>query len=278
MNKRISLFYSLAATVIIFGLAGCKRDLAFDSVAKGTSLPYVAESYTAESYVLGVGAGTVYTSIPDTIALLGDSVVGFEGGFGGVTGRDFIYLLKSDIKGWPDTVAAGGYSVSFEKFNTSNFKVVVSSNIVLAAPIAPPAMAGPTAIEGTYARTSNGFLIDIVKVFDGVYVIDNPGGAGVTPQPYLLYNYRDVNGADSLAFSCQANPCGGGTKLVSPTAPPGLSNAEYDASYPPSISSLSPLTLKWKIFEFGDTSPGTVHPGAALCQWGFTATRTFIKQ
>jgi hypothetical protein len=277
MNKKLKISHVLLGAMLMTVLAGCKRDLVIDSVAKGTSLPYLVESYAEAFYVAGVGSGTVYSSIPDTIALVGDSVVGFEGGFGGASGKEFIYILKSDITGWPDTVAAGGYALNFQKFNLSNFKIAVSSSAVLAAPIAAPAQAGPTDLEGTYRRTSNGVLIDIVKVFPGVYVIANPGGAGVPPQPYLLYNYDDGTGGDKLSFECQTNPCGGGTKLVAPGAPAGLTVGEYDATYPPAIISHSPITFQWKIFEFGGTDASEVHPGSAQCQWGL-AVRTFEKQ
>ena len=161
-----------------------------------------------------------------------------------------------------------------EDINKSNYKVALSSNIVIAGAISNP---GPTAMEGTYKRTSNGVLIEIKKVFDGVYVIDNPGGAGVPPFPYLLYNHRNSSGGDSLAFPIQTNPCGGGLQLVGPSAALSLSSAEYTASYPPAITATSPLTFSWKVLEFPEARPGSVNPGAAACQWG-TGVRTFEKQ
>ncbi len=275
-NKKNNIYIALIAMVII-GAVGCKKTLENNSTAKPTSIPYIVESYMEAFYASGVGAGQVFSSIPDTLALIGDSLVGFEGGFGGVTGQDFKYVLKSDITDWPDTTSAGGYAINVEQFNSGNFKVDVGTSVVLAAPIAAPAAPGPTAFEGTYRRTSNGVLIDIVKVFDGVYVIGVPGGAAVDPYPYLLYNYRSSTGSDSLAFPAQSNPCGGGLKLVNNLAPLGLSIAEYDATWPPAITSMSPLTVSWRIFEFTDTDPSNVHGGIALCQWG-TAARTFVKQ
>lgn len=178
------------------------------------------------------------------------------------------------VGGWPDTTVSGGSSISFSKVNKLGYKANESLNIVLAEPIANP---GPTDISGTYIRPSNGITFDITKVFDGVYVIDNPGGGAVAPNPYLLYNYKSSTGVDSLAFPTQTNPCGGGLKLVSPSAPLSLTSQEYDQSYPPAIIATNPLTLSWIVLEFPDTSPGSANPGSALCQWG-TSARTFEKQ
>jgi hypothetical protein len=132
-------------------------------------------------------------------------------------------------------------------------------------------------MEGIYKRTANGVLIELKKVFDGVYVIDNPGGAGVAPFPYLFYNYKNSSGGDSIAFPNQPNPCHGGLQLVAPGAPLSLRSSEYSALYPPAITATSPLTVSWKVLEFPSASPSSANPGAALCQWG-TGVRTFEKQ
>jgi len=275
-NKRNNIYTALIAMVII-GAVGCKKELKNNSTAKPTSIPYIVESYMEPFYASGVGAGQVFTSIPDTLALIGDSLVGFEGGFGGVTGQDFLYVLKSDITSWPDTTAAGGYALNVEKFNAGNFKVDVGTSIVLASPVEAPLTPGPTDLSGTYLRAVTGITFDIAKIFDGVYVIGNPGGGAVDAYPYLLYNYSSVSGTDSLSFPAQDNPCHGGLKLVNAAAPMGLSIADYDNLWPPAISNLSPVTLSWRIYEFTDTDPGNVHGGAALCQWG-TGVRTLVKQ
>ena len=132
-------------------------------------------------------------------------------------------------------------------------------------------------MEGTYKRTANGVLIELKKVFDGVYVIDNPGGAAVAPFPYLFYNYKNALGGDSLAFPIQSNPCAGGLQLVAPGAPLSLTSAEYSAQHPPAITATSPLTVSWKVFEFPAARASSGHTGVALCQWG-TGVRTFEKQ
>jgi hypothetical protein len=270
INRLLFLF---AITGLLF--ASCQKEHKVDSTVVTTSLPFISEVRAEPSYVFGVGSGQILASIPDIIAVAVDSVVGFEGGFGGKTGKDTIYIRKADMKGtWPDTTASGGFSIDFEKFNLAGYKAHNPINIVLAAPIDNP---GPTDFSGTYLRPSNGVTFDIVKVFPGVYVIDNPGGAGVPPTPYLLYNYKNSANKDSLAFPTQPNPCGGGLKLVSSTAPLGLTSAAYDASHPPTIVSLAPVTVAWRVLEFPDTAPGTANPGAALCQWG-TGVRTFVKQ
>lgn len=274
MKNRILLFFSLLAGCSLLIVACTKRG-EDDSIIVETSIPYIAIQYLQDAYVYGLGVSTLYTDVPDIVAVAVDSVVGFEGGYGGKTGSDSINITKADILGWPDTTGIGGYSISFEKFNRANYKATLGANIVIAGAIANP---GPTALEGTYARTANGVLIDLTKVFDGVYVIENPGGAGVPPFPYLFYNYMSSTGVDSLSFPIQTNPCGGGLQLVDPAAPTALPSSTYTAQYNPKIISYTPITLSWKIFEFPSASTSSTHPDGALCQWGHTAVRTFEKQ
>jgi len=274
MKNKILLITSLFFTGCFLLFVACNKLPESDSVPRLTSIPYIAIQYIDDAYVYGLGNSHAYTDVPDVVAIAVDSVVGFEGGYGGKTGADSVKILKGDILGWPDTTKVGGYSITFEKFNKSNYKATIGSNIVIAGAIPNP---GPTAMEGTYKRTSNGVLIELKKVFDGVYVIDNPGGAGVPPFPYLFYNYKNTSGGDSLAFPIQPNPCHGGLQLVDPAAPNALASSEYSAKYPPKITATAPLTLSWKIFEFSSASKSAVHPGAALCQWGL-GVRTFEKQ
>ena len=259
-------------------IAGCtKIEDPAPSTPGTVSLPEVVEQYANGSYGFGLGSGKIYQTIPDTIALVVDTAVGFTGGFGGKTGHDFAYLLKSDVKGgWPDTTQLGGASLIFEKYNTNNYKVQVIVNIVVAEPIKSPQKPGPTSLEGSYKRSSNGFIIKIVKIFDGVYLIDNLGGAGVAPYPFVLKNFTNTSGKDSLSFEIQPNSCGGGAQLIDPTSGPGLTATEYAKTYPPSIVSLAPVTFKWIVMEFPDATPESVG-AAGLCQWG-GAVRTFVKQ
>ena len=273
MKNKILILSSILAACILM-VAACKKIEDADSTVISTSIPFLYEVNINDAYVYGQGQTHIYTDLPEVIAIAVDTIVGFEGGYGGHTGADTVKILKSDITGWPDTSGIGGKSITFVKFNKANYKVALSSNIVIAGAISNP---GPTAMEGTYKRTSNGVLIEIKKVFDGVYAIDNPGGAGVPPFPYLLYNHRNSSGSDSLAFPIQTNPCGGGLQLVGPSAALSLSSAEYTASYPPAITATSPLTFSWKVLEFPEARPGSVNPGAAACQWG-TGVRTFEKQ
>lgn len=253
--------------------AGCIKIEDADSTVTTTSVPFVYVQNVNDAYVYGEGNSSIYSDFPDVIAIFVDTAVGFEGGYGGHTGMDTLKVLKSDID-WPDTLSVGGKSITFEKFNKAGYKVAITTNIVIAGAIANP---GPTAMEGTYKRTSNGVLIELKKVFNGVYVIDNPGGAGVAPFPYLFYNYRSVSGGDSLAFPIQPNPCHGGLQLVGPSAPLSLTSADYSTQYPPAITATSPLTFSWKVLEFPSARSTSANPGAALCQWG-TGVRTFEKQ
>jgi hypothetical protein len=265
--------FIIAASLLLF--TGCNKGDIIPSTANPVSIGEIVTLYASPSYVIAVGSGKVFKTVPDTIAKVVDSVYGFEGGFGGKTGKDTIYLKKSDLGGgWPDTTKAGGYSLEFQKFNTFGYRTHHNVNIVLAGQISNP---GPTDISGTYKRTANNYVITIDKIFNGVYLITNPGGGAVAAQPYLLYNYKNVSGNDSLAFPIQTSTCGNGLKLVSTTAPDGLTAQQYDKSHPPAITSTSPVTLSWRVLEFPGVSSGSTHPGFALCAWG-TGVRTFIKQ
>lgn len=275
MKNKILILSSVLLACILLTVAACKKIEDADSTVVSTSIPFIYEQNVNDAYVYGEGQTHIYTDIPDVVAIAVDTVVGFEGGYGGITGMDTVKILKSDNLGFPDTVALGGKSITFEKFNKAGYKVAITTNIVIAGAIANP---GPTAMEGTYKRTSNGVLIELKKVFNGVYVIDNPGGAGVAPFPYLFYNYRNSSGGDSLAFPIQPNPCHGGLQLVGPSAPLSLTSAEYSTQYPPVIlAGVTPLTVSWKVLEFPSARSSSANPGAALCQWG-TGVRTFEKQ
>jgi hypothetical protein len=272
-NKYLNIIFLLSA--LLFVATSCDDTEEVKSTPKATSIPFIAESFIEPAYVYGFGQTNIYNDIPDVVAIAVDSVVGFVGGYGGKTGMDSIKVLKSDIISWPDTVAVGGYSLTFQKFNKAEYKATLGTNIVIAGSIPNP---GPTDLAGTYKRTSNGFLIEIKKVFPGVYVIDNPGGAGVLPFPYLLYNYDDGSGGDKLVFPIQPDPCPpSGLQLVGPTAPNGLSSADYSTNFPPIIAARTPLTLQWRVYEFPQANPNSTHTGEALCQWGL-GIRTFEKQ
>jgi hypothetical protein len=275
MQKNI-IFSSLLLMALTLGFTACERyDVGGDSKVQDVILPYIHEGLLQPAYVYGVGQSSIITDIPDVVAIAVDTVFGFDGGYGGKTGADTFKIKKADILSWPDTTGIGGYSLKWEKFNKGGYKVGYGTAIVIAGQIANP---GTTALEGNYKRTSNGYVITIKKVFPGVYVIDNPGGAGVTPFPYLLYNYKNGGGQDSLAFPIQSNECGGGTQLVGPASMPGLKASEYSATLPPVISATTPLTFKWKVYTYGSASPNAVAPAGALCTWGNTAVRTFEKQ
>jgi len=274
MKNKILLLSSVLAGCILLVVA-CKKIEDADSLAFGFSQPFLYELNVAPAYVYGAGNTHLYSDLPGVLAVVVDTVSGFEGGYGGHTGSDTLKILKSDILEWPDTSAIGGKVISVTKSNRAGYPITVGANAVIAASINNP---GPTALEGSYVRTANGFAIEIQKVFNGVYVIVNPGGAGtVAPFPYLLYNYKSASGGDSLAFPIQTNPCGGGLQLASPAAPFSLTSAEYTAQYPPAITATSPLTFSWRVLEFSTATPSARNNGSSQCQWG-TAVRTFEKQ
>lgn len=276
MKNIILSFSSLLLGSVLF-LAACDHTDEKDSKSQVVSQPQIAYKNASDAYVYGVGNTHIYSDLPDVIAVAVDTVYGFDGGYGGKTGADSVKINKTEIADWPDTNSVGAISIVLYKYNKGNYRVSTGTNIVIAGQNPNP---GPTAMEGIYKRSSNGFAVEIKKVFDGVYVIDNPGGAAVAPFPYLLYNYKSSSGTDSLSFPNQANECGGGTQLVAPTAPAGLKASEYLKNYPPQISSLAPVTFKWKVFTYSTAKASATQPGdgVALCTWGSTAVRTFVKQ
>ncbi len=272
MKNKILFLASILVGCGLFFVA-CKKDEVNDSVPHTTSQPYIVEQFTNEIYPYGLGNVTIQDDIPDIVAIVVDSVYGFEGGYGGKTGADTAQLKKTDLLGsWPTITKTGSYSVSFAKFNKGGYRIIISPSIVVVKNDNP----GPTALEGSYLRTATGVIVEIKKAVDGVYVLDNPGGANTVPVLYVLYNYMSSTGTDSLAFPIQLNSaCGTGLQLVGATASPGSTSSTYSSSYPPQIVSYAPITLQWRIFTFDGTSPSSAT--TAVCQWG-EAVRTLIKQ
>lgn len=279
MKNKFFLFSSILVACLLV-IAACTKTEDADSVPHQTSRPFVAVNNLDEVYIYLEGQTSIYSDIPDIVAVVVDTVYGFEGGYGGKTGKDSLNILKSDVLGFDDadTVSVGGTGYYFQKYSKGNYRITIPATVIILDPASSNSNPGPTNLEGIYRRTSNGYLLKIREIGPGFYLLGNPGGAAsVTNKPYFLYNSKDINGGDSLSFAIQPDLCDGGLQLVSPTAPNGLSSAEYSASHPPKIAATSPLTLQWKVFEFPTADPSAVHPGAALCTWGL-GVRTFEKQ
>jgi len=274
MKSKILYFASFCAGCLLL-VQACSKTEDPDSVAKPTSLPFIAYTFLEDVYIYGQGNTHIYTDLPNVIGVAVDSVLGFAGGYGGKTGQDSIKIYKSELS-FGDTVSVGGSGFFVYKYNKGNFRVNLGSNMVIASANNNP---GPTALEGIYKRnTAAGYLLSVGKVSNGIYLITNPGGAAsVGPVPYLLYNFKSSSGSDSLSFACQTDGCGGGLQLGAPGCPLGLTSAEYTTQYPPAIATYTPLTLKWVVLEFPSTKPNAVNYGVGTCAWG-TSTRTFEKQ
>ncbi len=271
MKNKILLFSSLLVSCVLLVVA-CVKTEDDDSQVKPTSVPYIAVSYLG-TYIYAQGNTTIYSDIPDVVAIAVDSVYGFEGGYGGKTGMDSIRILKSDILGFGDTTSIGASNFSFQKYSKGNFRTTLGADIIIAGANNNP---GPTPLEGAYLREANGYILELTRVVNGVYLLDSPGGAAtVPPVPYLLYNYASSTGMDSLSFPNQVNHCGTGLQLVSPSAPEGLTSAVYTADYPPAIVSTAPLTLSWKVLIFPSTLASATNGGS--CNWG-PGVRDFVKQ
>lgn len=274
MKNKILFPASVLAGFVLL-IVACQVEEVNDSTPQLVSQPYVVEQYVEDLYAYGLGNVNIQNDVPDVVAIAVDSVFGFEGGYGGKTGADTVQIKKSDILGgWPTITDLGSYGITFEKFNKGNYRVLLSTTVVVVTNNNP----GPTDLSGTYLRAATGFLQDFKKAADGVFVLTNPGGASSIPsKPYLLFNYKNSSGGDSLSFANQGDVCGsGGIQLVSASAPTGLTSSTYSQAYPPEITSTSPLTLAWRIYEFPSTSASATQRDPA-CAWG-TAVRTWVKQ
>lgn len=277
MKNKILFFTSLLAGCIIFAVA-CNKTEESDSVAKQASIPFVATNNLEDVYIYVKGNTSIYSDIPDVVAVVVDTVSGFEGGYGGKTGMDSLKILRSDVLGFGDTTIVGGSSYSFQKYSKGNYRVTITATVLVLDPSSANPNPGPTNLEGDYLRAATGMVQRIKEISPGFYLIGNPGGAPtVANKPYFLYNSKDIAGNDSLSFAIQTDLCDGALQLVAPGAPSGLSSADYSASWPPIIASLSPITLQWRVYEFHSADPSEVHGGAALCNWGL-GIRTFVKQ
>ncbi|MEI6410757.1 MAG: hypothetical protein WCR52_15315 [Bacteroidota bacterium] len=274
MKSKILYFASLCVGCILL-VQACSKTEDPDSVAKLASVPYIAYSYLDDVYIYGQGNTHLYSDLPDVIGVAVDSILGFEGGYGGKTGKDSIKIHKNELV-FVDTISAGASGFSVYKSNKGSYRVSLGSSVVIAKANTNP---GPTALEGIYKRNNTaGYLLTVGKIGTGIYLITNPGGAAsVGPVPYLLYNFKSSVGTDSLSFACQTDGCGGGLQLGAPGCPLGLTSAEYTAQYPPAITSYTPVTFKWVVLEFPSTKPTAVNYGVGTCAWG-TSTRTFEKQ
>jgi len=166
-NKTLIPSVFLAGCFLL--IMACHKIEDKDSTVIATSIPFIVDQNIEDAYVYREGQTSIYSDIPDVVAIFVDSIVGFEGGYGGKTGSDTIKILKSDITGWPDTVTLGGKSITFEKFNKANYKATITSNIVIAGAIPNP---GPTAMEGFYLRAATGVTIELKKVFNGVWCLE----------------------------------------------------------------------------------------------------------
>jgi len=271
MKNKNNLF---ALTILIVAIiAGCKKDFELSKI-QDVNIPMV-ESYMEPTYIYSLSSSgqSVFELIPDTLALLIDDVYGFENGFGGITGRDSLYLTKGMLM-WPDTTSSGANTIAVSAINLGGYKVTADAALIIVSDLEHP---GPTDISGSFERTINSYVIHIEKLAAGVFLIDNVGGAAADGTSYLLYNYESSSGLDSLVFPIQEMSCGAGLKLVSPSASGDGTANSYNA-FPPEIISDFPLTFSWKVYEFPSTEGTAVHPeGGAYCAWGDGA-RIFVKQ
>lgn len=276
---RISILFYRYSFVFFCAVLSCTKAPFEDSINIIYPYPYPAEIYTTTKFIYTPGLVTVWEDLPDTLAKLTDDFVGFQNGWGGTHSRDSIYLTKNDLIGTlPQFNLVGDYILQFSKSNFAGYTYILEIQVTVIGSNLNP---GPTDLEGNYKRTSNGHIIPIQKIYDGVYLIENLGGnAAVPAYPYLLYNYKSSTMVDSIVFPIQFNECGGGTQLVGPAATPGYPALFYANALPPiiEINTTAPVVFKWKIYSYETVNLNAIAPTSAICTWGNAATRVFEKQ
>ena len=115
MKSKILYFASFCAGCLLL-VQACSKTEDPDSVAKPTSLPFIAYTFLEDVYIYGQGNTHIYTDLPNVIGVAVDSVLGFAGGYGGKTGQDSIKIYKSELS-FGDTVSVGGSGFFVYKYN-----------------------------------------------------------------------------------------------------------------------------------------------------------------
>jgi Domain of unknown function (DUF5011) len=153
-----------------------------------------------------------------TITLKGSPLVFVQKGGtyvdSGAVLTDDISGLKSDITpdfNKVDVDKEGWYEVNYKAANSNGFTANVSRFVLVKDYTPSPSLSGNVDLKGTYARTSNGILVNMTKAADGLYLNDNIAGSSLVFPAYIvlvndstidvpLQKYNLVTGKDEIDF------------------------------------------------------------------------------
>ncbi len=157
--------------------------------------------------------------------------------------------LTDDITGAVSDVAAtannvdpstpGIYSIDYEAANANGFKTLVSRIVLVLDYTAPTGVGLDTSdISGDYLRVATGAPLRVIKIEDGLYIIDRVGGSSAVPAYFTTPTPTTIDAPEQTIF-------GDAFDITSET-----------------LDINDPITIKWKV----------VNPGFG------TSLRIFVKQ
>jgi hypothetical protein len=157
-----------AALIFLLGvmLSACKKEPA--TVSKVVTVTHPTINLTGPAYV-HLSVGEAYS---DPGATLIDDVTG---------NSSTISATSSDL----DVNTTGMYSITFEAANANGFKTTAVRTILVLNYTPPAALDSNFDISGLYQRT-NGIYVNLYKMDNGLYIIDNFAGSTLVFPAYLL--------------------------------------------------------------------------------------------
>ncbi len=215
--KKIIVLIIIAASFI----GGCKKD---DPGALSTvvDVTYPGIELKGNQYI-HIPVGGSYT---DEGATLTDDITGAVSD---------IQATASNV----DNTVPGIYSIDYEAANANGFKTLVSRIVLVLDYTAPTGVGLDTSdISGDYLRPLTGVPLSVVKLEDGLYIIDKVGGSSAIPAYFTTPTPTTIDAPAQTIFGDDFD----------------LTDESLDIN--------DPITIKWKV----------VNPGFG------TALRTFVKQ
>ena len=153
MKKIIVLILALSP-IIYFG--ACKKKYTTDNVTQKVVEPHYATITLSTPQYLSIPVGG---TLPEISATAYDSVV-----------KENCEMFPVDASGL-DNTEPGLYPVEIKARNTDGY--ISTKNVFVAVTNIPEAVD----LSGKYARTANGYLVDVVEVDNGLYSTNNFFGA-----------------------------------------------------------------------------------------------------